>query len=417
LPDSEARLEAALKSARRRGDRELLAVVGCAYVRRCVHAKDCTEARRFLELARQARSRGARLQALYAEALILGCEERIEEQAQRLIELLRALVPAETAFAELRASGTAQLAHLARERAIPEAIAEIDRQLAGAAWSADSAPRLFETHRDVGWAKALAGDYFNAGRHLKQASAVAGTAAGKVVAACDRAALARSLGEHRWSRVELDEAELLASDVNWEAASGEERIGLLMLAELFSRLDAARSAVYLTRYRELGAVATNGGARSDARLEAIARQSVGIVEIALGNKGRGVALLREARKIFERLGYDFRAACCLMSEFEVTGNNDLLPTVDERLRNYPQSWLAAQLRASNSESKIPLPPMQRRVFAEVCLGKSTAAIAKSLGRSEFTVSNHIKAIFKAFDVNSRPALIAAAVRQGLVKTP
>ena len=153
------------------------------------------------------------------------------------------------------------------------------------------------------------------------------------------------------------------------------------------------------------------------RREAIARQSIGIVEIALGNKGRGVALLRDARKIFERLGYDFRAACCLMSEFEVTGNADLLPIAKERLRNYGQSWLAATLRTARNGSEIPLPPMQRRVFAEVCQGKSTAAIAKSLGRSEFTVSNHIKAIFKAFDVNSRPALIAEAVRQGLVKTP
>jgi DNA-binding CsgD family transcriptional regulator len=415
LPDSDARLEAALKSARRRGDRELLAVVGCAYVRRLVRTQDCVKARHFLELARQARSRSARLHALHAEALILGCEERVEEQARRLIELLRALVPAETVFAELRASGTAQLAHLARELAIPEAIAEIDRQLSGAAWTADFTPKLFDAHRDVAWAKALAGDYFNAGRHLKRASAVASTAARKVVAACDRASLARSLGEHRWSRVELDEAELLASEVDWETANGEERIGLLMLAELFSRLDAARSAGYLTRYRELSAPRSR--ARGDLRRESIARQSIGIIEIALGNKGRGIALLREACKIFERLGYDFRAAWCLMSEFEATGNPDLLPIVKERLRNHGQSWLAAQLRASSNGSEIPLPPMQRRVFVEVCQGKSTAAIAKSLGRSEFTVSNHIKAIFKAFDVNSRPALIAEAVRQGLVKTP
>lgn len=416
LDSADTRLDAALESARRRGDRELLAVVGCAYVVRFVHVKDSAKARRFLELARQARSRSARLHALHAEALILGCEERIDEQAHRLIELLRALVPAEADFAELRASGIQQLAHLTRERAIPEAIAEIDRQLTGTTWTADQGSHLFAAHRDVGWAKALAGDYFNAGRHLKRATALASTAAQRVVAACDRAALARSLGEHRWSRVELDEAELLASDVDWQAASGEERTGLLMLAELFSRLDAARSAAYLARYRELGAHAGNG-ARGGAHREAAARQSIGIVEIALGNKGRGVALLREARKIFERLGYDFRAACCLMSEFEVTGNADLLPIVKERLRNYGQSWLAAQLRAARNGSVIPLPPMQRRVFVEVCQGKSTAAIAKSLGRSAFTISNHIKAIFKAFDVNSRPALIAEAVRQGLVRTP
>jgi DNA-binding CsgD family transcriptional regulator len=37
-----------------------------------------------------------------------------------------------------------------------------------------------------------------------------------------------------------------------------------------------------------------------------------------------------------------------------------------------------------------------------------------LGRSEYTVSNHTKEIFKTFGVKSRAALLAKAARQGLV---
>ncbi len=60
--------------------------------------------------------------------------------------------------------------------------------------------------------------------------------------------------------------------------------------------------------------------------------------------------------------------------------------------------------------------MQKRVFDEYfCQGQSTAEIAQTLGRSEFTVSNHIKEIFKTFNVKSRSALVAEALRQGLIQ--
>jgi len=41
-------------------------------------------------------------------------------------------------------------------------------------------------------------------------------------------------------------------------------------------------------------------------------------------------------------------------------------------------------------------------------------IARELGRSEFTVANHAKAVLKAFGVRSRSALIAEAMKRGLV---
>jgi DNA-binding CsgD family transcriptional regulator len=75
-----------------------------------------------------------------------------------------------------------------------------------------------------------------------------------------------------------------------------------------------------------------------------------------------------------------------------------------------------QLRAKLDRPEIPLPPMQRKVFAEVCEGKSTAEIAQALDRSEYTISNHIKQIFKTFEVRSRSALVAEAVRRGLLKS-
>jgi len=412
---ADERLATALEAARELGDGELLTMVGYRAVRRHLHAEDPSEARKYLDLTRSGQSERARVYAAYAETLILPYEERVHEQAARLIELLRSLDPNRSEFVEIRAWSTHTLAGLARELYIPAAIPEIDRQLSGTQWPDDFAPNLFQALRSLGWAKALQGDYFNAFRHLKRASEVTGTTAWKVVAACDRSYLARSFGEHRWSRVELDEAEQLGAQVQWHATLAEERIGLLQLAELFGSLDTARSAMYLAHYRELGEIRSPLYYRHDTRRTAYAQYSTGVVELALGNKKRGLAELRDARKVFERFGYDFRVARCLADEFATTGNTDILPIIEEKLRNYQQSWLVAELRDLIGSGSASLPPMQQRVFEELCQGKPTSEIAQSLQRSEWTISNHIKEIFKAFDVKSRSALLVKAASQGLIK--
>ncbi len=67
-----------------------------------------------------------------------------------------------------------------------------------------------------------------------------------------------------------------------------------------------------------------------------------------------------------------------------------------------------RVRACASPQLDRLTPAQRAVFDLLMDGRGTAQIAKELGRSTFTVRNHIKAIFKVFGVTSRPELIVRA---------
>jgi DNA-binding CsgD family transcriptional regulator len=409
-------LSCALRIASRIKNDDLVAYVGYRLVRRHLFEVNPERARASLELTRRGRSRLSRVFALFSDTLIMPYEERFDDQIEALIELLRLLDPNDREYRELlpiRASATHVLAHLAQERYIPEAVAAIERQLSGVAWPKDLADYLFHTHKSLAWIKALQGDYFNAFRHMKRASEAAQTTAWKVAAACERSFLARYFGERGWSRVELDEAEYSASEVDWRGTLDTERIGLLMLAELFSEIDTARSSMYLAQYRSLGEMSLLNY-RRDPRLRAMEQQSTGVVELALGKRTRGLSNLREAREVYERYGYDFRAAMCLASEYRVTDNRALLPAIEEKLRHYQQSWLASELRGTLERPTVPLSPMQQVVFEELCSGKSTAEIARSLGRSEYTVSNHTKGIFKAFGVKSRAALLAKAARQGLV---
>lgn len=403
-------LASALASAKELGDGELLSLVGYRYVRRYLLAEKPAEARDYLKIARSDTSHSTQVYALYAETLILPYEERVQEQALKLVELLRLLDPKSGKFNDLRAWATHTLAGLAREFPVPGASAEVERQLGGTPWPSDFSANLFQTLKALAWSKALRGDYFSAFRLLKAAVSVTPTEAWRVVAACDRSYLARAFGELRWSRVELEDTEELAQNVDWSQTKGEERIGLLLLAELTSTFDASRSAAYLARYRELSEIRSPLHYAKDARLGAFGNYSSGIVEIALGNHSRGVSDLQKALEVFERFGYDFRAARCLIAEYEVRGHSELLERAREKLRGFEQSWLAAQLR-SKSNPEVSLPPMQRQVLQHMCRGESSAQIAKALGRSHFTVNNHIKQIFKAFGVNSRAALLARALRK------
>lgn len=412
--DADERLESALNIARRLSDHGLESEVGYRLVRRYIRAGDAGTARQFLPVVRRGKSLAARLNAIHAEAFVLDLEERVQDEARLLTELLRLINPDSFEHMHHRAWGTEALAMLARDLFIPQAVPEIQRQLHGVPWASDFQSNRFQTEKALGWTKAMQGDYLNAFRHLKSASVEANSDAWRVVAACDRSYLARCLGEQRWSRQELDEAEQLALRVNWHATLGEERAGLLLLAELFSSFDPATSSMYLGKYRELGDVKSSLHNRRDARTLAYLRFSTAVVELALGSK-RGLNAIRDAGKTFERFGYDFRVARCLIADYRATANEQLVPRIREKLRNYGQSWLASEFRKLEEPGdRVGLPPMQRRVFDQVLQGKTTEQIAQALGKSKFTIANHLREVFKAFNVNSRSALIAEAIKRGLV---
>jgi DNA-binding CsgD family transcriptional regulator len=87
------------------------------------------------------------------------------------------------------------------------------------------------------------------------------------------------------------------------------------------------------------------------------------------------------------------------------------------LESYPRTWLTrgvgappARSAVVNSTALASLTSAQRAVFDLLLEGRGTDEIAGALGRSTFTVRNHIKAIFKAFGVGSRPALIVKATQ-------
>jgi DNA-binding NarL/FixJ family response regulator len=136
------------------------------------------------------------------------------------------------------------------------------------------------------------------------------------------------------------------------------------------------------------------------------------VQHALGEPAEATRLLRDAWKIYDRIGYDWRAGRAALALATATGDDTWKERAASKLRPYRRSWLVAGAAGANTAALAgaeTLTPAQAGVYELLLRGFSTAQIAAEQGRSEFTVRNHIKAIFKALGVKSRPALIARAV--------
>jgi DNA-binding NarL/FixJ family response regulator len=365
------------------------------------------------ELARLDPAGDTLIEARVLQSVVAASRENLTEQGALLLDALH-LVHAQSNPPVLHwAVIASQIAYLAREmpsRALRDAaFAELTR----VPWTSDLADYRFTMLRAVGWRSALEGDYFNAFRRLKDARAVAPTDAWRVMSSCDRAYFATVLGERRWAEQELSDAHELAASVPWVTLDGEERFALSVLAELFAPRDPALALSYVAKYKDAGSrFARTLASHDDRRVGAMESYSFGIVQKALGETEEAVRLLRDAWKVYDRIGYDWRAGRAALVLAGITGDDAWKERAARKLQGYERSWLAGAKGASAfpvPPQAVALTPARRAVYEQLLRGLSTAQIAAEQQRSEFTIRNHVKAIFKAFGVTSRPALIARAI--------
>jgi DNA-binding CsgD family transcriptional regulator len=359
------------------------------------------------------------LEAYVARGAISAARGKIAEQGAILLEATDTLTRVATPGVLPWAIIASQLAYLARELPGTALRDAAHREEARIPWTADLAGIRFTLLRALAWRHALEGDYFNAFRILKEAAKIAPTDAWVVTATTDRAYLATVLNERRWAEQELTEAHELASRVNWRSLDGEESFSLLDLAELYAPIDASLALSYVARYKDAGTrFAATLASRDDRRVGAQESYAFGVVQLALGERSEAQRLLRAAFNVYDAIGYDWRAGRAALALAEATNDGAWRERAAVKLAPYGRSWLSATASTSpthrHAEHATAAPEIQsltkaqQAVYELLLRGRSTAEIAAEQQRSEFTVRNHIKAIFKAFGVNSRPALLARA---------
>lgn len=361
------------------------------------------------------RSANSRVSYELLRSFIFSHEERYREEAQSLIQAIDLIGPRRDDHLEAWFHAVQNLALLGRELSMPAAGAlaktEVDQDVE---WPPDFAAQRFQALKAVGWTCALTGDMLGCFRYLRAAEQQASSDAFAAIVLIDRAFFARIVGEVNWANNEISKAETIAERIDWNALAGEERIGLLLLAEAVSNGDPEKARFYFARYNGLQKLRSPLHLFAfDHRIEAFAAYTEGVVRLAAGDAG-AEAPLRKAWSIFDRIGYDWRAGRTALRLFELTQKNRWRLLAEDKFESYPQSWLVGDLQRLSTDEAPPitLPPMQQKVLSMLCQKMSTAEIAKVLGLSPYTVRNHLKAVFRSYDVHNRAALVAEVANRG-----
>lgn len=356
----------------------------------------------------------ARIRADLLESFVLTQQRRYLDAALLLMHLLESMDGLKDEHREAEIWALHNLAVLARELDAPKIRRFVKARINRQEWTDDFRVNQFQTLKAVGWCHALESDYFNAFRYLKMAGEIAPSAPWRAMTLLDRAYLARCIGEPLWSRSELAEAQEILESVAWGDMDDEERVALVLAAELCASVNSGRAASYLAKFFGLrDAINPQLHFRYDERLTALAEYANGVVQAQLGNRKSASAALRKAWNVYNEIGYDWRAARCALRLYELTQDAQWQDRAREKLRNYAGSWLYDELRGRRDVDLPPVTFAQKRVLDLLVAGKTTEQIAQATGTRPYTIQNHIKAMLRAFGVPSRSVLIAEAVKRGL----
>jgi DNA-binding CsgD family transcriptional regulator len=386
--------------------------------RRYLEQRDLDSAEQWQRKSVADRSLEGKIRSEHLASYILARRERYREQVAKVMKVLDLIGDRREEFAEDWYVAVYTLAVLARELPMPEAAkrakAEVDLEVD---WSNDSAMRRFQALKAVAWCQALAGDELSCLRYLRIAQHVDVEPIWRTILYLDRSYFASIVGEHQWAANEFAAAEELAEGIAWDETAGEERVALLLLAELATLHAPKRAPFYIARFKDLGKLRTNVQHLAfDDRLQAMAAYTTGIGKLAAGSAESAEEQLRIAWGIFDRIGYDVRAAFAALALHRATGKARWLHLAEDKLEHYPRSWLARNLGNAQpaSQPDAPLSKMQTIVTRLVCEGLSTDDMAQRLSLSRNTVLNHLKVVYRKLGVNSRGALVVDAMKRKLL---
>ena len=288
-------------------------------------------------------------------------------------------------------------------------------------WPADLALEKCHILRQLGWCEALSGNYIKAFSYLRKSADCAPEPAWHVLSLVDRAYLAKGLKELYSAEDLLDHAMEQAELIDWSSTNGEQRVTLLLLAELCAAKFPDIASKYLYSYIGIKEKMSSMLAfRHDRRLKALEQYSAGVVYKALGKIVEARTSLREAFEIWRDIGYKPRAALAAVAYGPLTMQQEhVFDAARLLLKEMPGSWLAAaltpDLKIHSDDVGKTLTKSQREVLRYVCRGLPTKEIAVRRDTTEFTARNTLIELFDAFGLKTRTraALVAECARRGI----
>ena len=257
--------------------------------------------------------------------------------------------------------------------------------------------------------------------HFESAITVAESAPQRGMAMIDMADLERNIGEpfaaHRWYR----RANETLNGISWKNANADERMALLSLCHAASDIGDMSGSASLVRYLSVGEASGKPTAfDADPRTIAFELKARGHVAQLQGKTEDALAQFEKSYLAFKRLRMRYRSVSVAI-ELSRLGDKRFTFEIVDFERDFPASLLtrshqgASQSRAqtvlTENDDAPHLGPAERRVYALLCEGLSTAQIAEKLGKSVHTINNQTRRIFAKYNVRSRASLVADQARR------
>jgi DNA-binding CsgD family transcriptional regulator len=136
-----------------------------------------------------------------------------------------------------------------------------------------------------------------------------------------------------------------------------------------------------------------------------------------GDRSAARRYLQQSLDLWLTLAQRRYAAIAAFDLAEVTREQQYAALAREQLRHAPLAVLTSpsQIPSVEPAPLVALTPSERRVLAQLALGKRSQEIADTFDRSIHTINNQTRKIFLAFKVTSRASLIVDCKRLGILE--
>jgi DNA-binding CsgD family transcriptional regulator len=274
------------------------------------------------------------------------------------------------------------------------------------------------------WLYAFDGDRRNAYHKVRVADDLAPNSAWRVFALANRAKIAAAFNDFDIAREFARQALEISDAVDWDATTDDERFGLLHLTEVLARTESLSAIEVLRRYDALttkidrSLLFTN-----DVRLWIFETFVRGLVYRIRGDLQDAWEAFKSVHTAAMRVKVLWRATLALI-ELDATpigaqprGEHYLQTAALLVRKNFPRSFLARRLGRWMEVQRDPiaskLRAQPREVMRHLLTGKNPKEIASTMNLSEDTVKGYVKALLRAFSVNSTPQLLVACYERGI----
>jgi DNA-binding NarL/FixJ family response regulator len=350
-------------------------------------------------------------QSLALLGTIANKRERYAEAANYFASALRKFQASGDVDVRLEAEIVSALAVVAAETVDLRLVDRARKAYDKLAWSPSLAALRFRAIGALRLGSLLEGDvpraYFNARDALGVARGPAQLALGEVNAAV----ASRLLGDGAAERLQFRRAWEALRDERFEAGDDEARLALLTFSAEAADSMPAEARKGMTLYRS-STPKSAGALTVDRRFVALEAQAAARIADAAGDDETAIRYYQHALQNWRALGFGARAALAALDLRRLTGDESYATVVRSVLTRAPKAWFAKQLRAPASPVDL-LSPAERVVLGYLLGGDSAKTIAAKLDRSPFTISNHTRKIFQAFELNSRGKVIARCAELGI----